>query len=129
MAFSEAERVQVRRWLGFPAIFQQAEPRLENALTSVQSIADGGSRPDNSTEVAIRGYLTTLATIESQELSLLTQMQALKADNIGIDPVRGMMGLRQIGRRYVRHLADALATSPRGDAWSAAKAADSGVSL
>ena len=42
MSFSELDRTYIRRFVGFGAIFVQAEPRLENAITAVQSTADGG---------------------------------------------------------------------------------------
>ena len=109
--WTEAERVQIRRWLGFPAIYTQAEPRLETALDAVLAIgADGGTRPDNSTQVAIQGWLTQLAAIETQWLTYLKQMQASEVAKgaVKIDALRGLAGLKQIGRMYVGHMADAL---------------------
>ncbi len=120
MAFTETERVQIRRWLGFPAIFQQADPILESAITAVQSTADGGARPDNSTELAIRGYLTELGTLETKWKDLYDQMQAFKLNNLTVDPLRGLAGIRQLGRQYVGHIADALSTKPRRDVFSGA---------
>lgn len=57
MAFSETDRTWIRRYVGYGAIFIQAEPRLENAITATQSVADGGARPDASTENNIKGLV------------------------------------------------------------------------
>lgn len=120
MAFTEAERVQIRRWLGVPAIFVQAEPRLETAITTVQAVSEGGSRPDNTTELAIRGYLAQLATIETKWQAWLDEMEAHKVDEIVIDPIRGLAGLFKIGRNYVGHIADALDHPPVRDVFTTA---------
>lgn len=63
MAYVESDRVWIRRYVGYGAIFQQAEPRLENAVTATQSAADGGSRPDSSTENNILGLVYGFAAI------------------------------------------------------------------
>lgn len=57
MAYAELDRVYLRHFVGFGAIFMQAEPRLENAITATQSVADGGARPDSSTENFIKGLI------------------------------------------------------------------------
>lgn len=121
--FAESDRVKIRRWLGFSAIFLQADPRLENAITSTQSLADGGSRPDDTTVIAIKDYLTKLTNIETQWVLLTTEggMQGGTIDELKIDPLRGLAGLKQVGRMYVGFIADALATKPHRDVFSAPK--------
>jgi len=57
MAFSETDRTWIRRYLGYSGIWLQAEPRLENAITAVQSLADNGTRPDASTENNVKGIV------------------------------------------------------------------------
>jgi hypothetical protein len=119
MAFSEADRVQIRRYLGFPAIYVTADPRLESAITAVQSVADGGSRPNNTTELAVQGYLAKLATVETRIEDLFIQMQVGTVDEVEIDAPRGLLGLRSIGRQYVGHIADTFAMKPARDVFSA----------
>lgn len=119
MAFTEADRVQLRRWLGFSSIFNATDPFFEAAITSVQSTADGGSRPDNTTELAVKGWVTELAAIETKWKDLYDQMQAYKLDELTIDPLRGLAGLFKIGRMYVGHISDALSTPPKRDVFSA----------
>lgn len=119
MAFTEADRVQLRKWLGYSALYASRDPILESAITSSQSTADGGSRPDNTTELAIKSYLTELTTLETTVKDLYEQMQAHKLDDITIDPLRGLAGLHKIGRQYVGHISDALSTPVKRDVFSA----------
>lgn len=61
--FSELDRSGIRWALGYSAIFLQADPSLENALTAVQSVADGGSRPDSNEENFCKGILYGFAAV------------------------------------------------------------------
>lgn len=120
-AWTELERAKIRHYLGFSAIFLQADPRLENAMTTVLAIADGGTRADSSTQTQIQGWITDLETVETNLKNLWNKSLALKVDVIQIDPVRGMMMLRAEGRRIVTNIATALATKPRRDVFSASQ--------
>lgn len=120
MSFAESDRVQIRRWTGRSAIFLQADPALENAITAVQSLADGGSRPDSSTELAIKSYLAELVTIESKWKALYDEVEAYKVGELVVDPARGAAVLKQFGRMYVGHISDALSTKPLRDVFSSA---------
>lgn len=119
MAFVEADRVSIRRWLGYSAMYASRDPILESAITSAQSVADGGSRPDDSTEEAIQAYLAELSTLETRWKEYYEQMLAHKVDELVVDPLRGLAGLKQIGRMYVGHLSDALSTPVKRDVFSA----------
>ena len=122
MAWSEADRATIRSYLGFPALFLQADPRLEAAMTAVLAEADHGTRPDNSTELQIRGWLTQLAAIEARLESLWDEAEALQVDELGVDPMRAMVLLRSEGRRIVGRIARALGTAPRHDVFTGAEA-------
>jgi hypothetical protein len=132
---AEQDRVQYRHFVGYGAIFMQAEPRLENAITATQSVADGGARPDSSTENYIKGlvYGTVaqigaaagvtpgpsvqnvqfampasigLLAIEAQCSSMWGFTFAAEADGEAkIDTYRGMIQLRAEGRRLCHALA------------------------
>ncbi len=119
MAFAESDRVQIRRWLGYSAMYASRDPILESAITSAQAEADGGSRPDSTTETAIKGWVSELATLETKWKDLYDQMQAYKIDETTVDPARGLATLFKIGRMYVGHLSDALSTPVRRDVFSA----------
>lgn len=118
MAWTEADRVKIRHYLGFAAIFHQADPRLESAITAVQSVADGGARPDDSTEQHIRRILADLDIVETRLKALWSQMQAAVIDELRVDAGRAAAMLRSEGRRLVHGIAAALSTSPRRDIFS-----------
>jgi hypothetical protein len=120
MAWTEADRVAIRSYLGFADLFLQADPRLESAITSVQSRTDGGTRPDGSAEAHIRRWLAQLARIETRLEEIWEEAEAGKIDELGVDAYRGMALLRSEGRRLVGRLARALATAPVADAFAPA---------
>jgi hypothetical protein len=121
VAWTESDRATLRHYLGFSALFLQADPRLELAITSVQSRSDGGTRPDDSTERLIRGWLAQLARLEKRFEELWDEAEALKLDSLGVDPYRALAMLRSEGRRVVANIARALGTSPRHDVFSEAQ--------
>lgn len=125
MSWSEADRALLRHYLGFGALFLQADSRLEAALSAVQSVADGGTRPDDSTERLIRGWLAALERIERRLRELWAEAEALKVDDLGVDPYRGLALVRSEGRRLVSNIARALGTAPRHDVFSAMAPSDS----
>ena len=116
-AWTEAQRVSVRKWLGFGNQFIQADPRLEIALDAILALADGGVRPDNSAQLAIIGYLTQLdgqpgpgqpptsSSIEGQWLAQLQMLAVGEADGeTKLDALRALTGIARIGRFYVRQI-------------------------
>lgn len=108
MAFTEAERVQIRKYLGFAAIYLQAQPLLENAITAVQSIAEGGSRPDSSTEDEIRRTLVKLQAVDTK-LDELDCLGTVSVNKIVMDPIRARLAIAMQGRVLVGRLAYQLA--------------------
>lgn len=141
--YSELDRVHVRKFLGFSAIFLQGDPRLENAVSATMSVADGGARPDSNTENAVKALLygtaaqcgpagvtlgptahnvafaiparPGLVNVKAALDGLIPISYALKADEASIDPARGAAILRRMGREMVAELADVLSTPPRFD--------------
>ncbi len=127
MAFAESDRVQIRHFLGFSAIFLQADPRLENAILSVQAVTDpGGTRPDNSTELQIKALIVDLQSIETKLKALWDQAQVSAAGKVALDVFRGRMMLCSEGRRLVNGLCRALGTHPRADIFSSASLTPAG---
>jgi len=150
MAYSEQDRTYLRHFVGYGAIFLQAEPRLENAITATQSEADGGARPDSNVENYIKGIVygsaaqagnpvtpgpttqsTTFAMPAQQGLlTLEAQIQVMwpitfvqSSDNkeAVLDVFRGIVLLRKEGRRLCHALARMLGMKGvRADVFSAA---------
>ena len=126
-AFLESDRVQIRQYLGYSGLWLQADPRLESAITNIQAISDGGTRPDNSTQVLALAIVATLQGIDTRLSRLAGQVgtTAITAGGAGggsarIDTVRETARLNSEGRKYVHRLARILDTEPRADVFSAA---------
>ncbi|SRR6266404_4020015 len=63
MAYTETDRAWIRRYMGTGAIFLQAVPLIESAVSATQSIAENGSRPDSSEENHIKGIVYGFAAV------------------------------------------------------------------
>tara|TARA_B100001123_G_scaffold393807_1_gene474067 strand:- start:2475 stop:2870 length:396 start_codon:yes stop_codon:yes gene_type:complete len=117
VAFTESDRVKIREYLGTSRLFEDYDPRVESAITAIQSTADGGAAPDDSSELRIREYLASLEAIEVQLTSLQNKYLAVTADEVRVDCQRAMAALRSEGRRWVGRLSDILDCTPRHDAF------------
>jgi hypothetical protein len=126
--FQESDRVQIRLYLGYSGTYLQADPRLESAIKNVQSIADGGTRPDSSTETLVRGIISSLQNIDTQITILASQQGAGAVGSIRVDAARETARLRMVGRQYVHRLARVFDTQPHSDIFSSAPL-DDGVSV
>jgi len=124
MAFVEADRVQIRTYLGYAGIFVQADPRLEAAIGAIQSVADGGNRPDNTTELAVKAIVVDLQSIDTQLKALWAPSLATKADDVDLDVPRARAMMCAEGRRMVNRLSVALNTKPVRDVFSSAPIGD-----
>ncbi|WP_438029006.1 hypothetical protein [Sorangium sp. So ce233] len=119
MAYTSAQRVQIRRYMGVAPNRNQRDD-LDALITATQSTADGGTMPDSETETYVVSLLTALATLQTNISNLWEQMQADSVDKLRVDPVRAMMALRSDGRRLVGDLATALDFAPKRDVFSGA---------
>lgn len=118
VAWSESEKADIRAYLGFPALFHQFEPRLENAIRSVQSVADGGVLNDGgATQERMRDVLSQLAEVDCRLRKTQIYGQALSVDgnDIKVDYIRAGIWLRMEGRRLITQLAIPLGTTPIKD--------------
>lgn len=78
MAFSEAQKVKIRLFLGFPDVFRDGNSRLESAITVI------GDRPDTQAEV--EAVLANLATADAKVNSVLSFAGIKKADEVEFFP-------------------------------------------
>lgn len=138
MAYTESDRTWIRHFGGWGAIFLQADPRLEAAISATQSIADNGTRPDSSGENLIKALIYGQAAVVGApgvtvggaaqagpfsspaqrgliqiESTIATQdvfLGASSADGgeVKINPAREMIRLRSEGRRLVNTMCLAL---------------------
>lgn len=130
-ALLEADRVQVRKYLGFADLFLQADPRLESAMSAIQATADGGTRPTSDAQLAMLGIVygwTTkngrsvrgLQDVDADISQLSAQQGAIKADEVTGDSARETLRLQMEGRMLVARLARMLDTYPRSDCFAQA---------
>ena len=129
MAFTEADRVQIRGFLGYSSQFLQADPRLESAMTNAQSLSDGGTRPNPSPSAAENQVRVIIANLQSIDTSMMNLQQfagVTKADKgeAFIDAAREDARLRALGRMWVHRLARLFDTLPISDIYSMAPEGD-----
>lgn len=116
MAFTEAERVQIRRYMCWQV--DAITIRYDALITRIQAKTEGGAMEDNSTELYVRNtILANLARIEAKLVEYLDQMQAASVGSLQIDPVRASAAVRAEGRRWVHALSRALSAKPQADAF------------
>lgn len=106
MAFTDSQKSQIRQWMGYADIFHDADPRLENAMLSVQQLPDGGAA-----EARIVAMLPKIqaAWDNFTNLDCLSNVQV---GNVKMDAIRARAWARQIGPTLVGLLSDALRCRP-----------------
>ena len=130
MAWQESDRVVIRSFLGYSDLFLQADSRLEYAMTNLQAIADGGTRPNPSPSAAEAYIRTIIAQLQTTDQNLVNLGQfagATETDGEAkVDAAREDARLRALGRMFVHRLArcfdtlpisDIYSTAPEGDEW------------
>lgn len=119
-AWSEDEMAAIRAYMGFPSLFHQQEPRLENAIKSVQSISDGGNLPSSATQDRMRLALAHLASIDAQILCLYPKLLISEVgdEKVSINAYKAIFVLEGQGRRWITQLAIPLGTRPFRDYFS-----------
>lgn len=110
MAFSEADRVEIRRYMGLSSLYLKNNSRFEDAISLIQGPADGGAMADNSTELKVKAALAEIALIELELKNSRIQFSVNKAgsDDIELSPGRGVFLLKSEARRHVRYIANTI---------------------
>jgi hypothetical protein len=108
MAFTEAQRVTVRRYLGRPP-YATWDTMLEGSLQTIGALPDA--------QAAVEDVLANLATIESEIKQLHGIALASKVEESMLNP-RRYEDLRGAGRREVQALAGLMGTEPVRDVFS-----------
>lgn len=112
MAFTDAEKAEIRLYLGWQARWAAFDGALERAVNAI------GSGPYLAEENQAREILAELRRIDA---ALVGAEKRLKARNVG--PIalnaRELGDLRDRGRTFVGRLARLLGVEPKGDAFGA----------
>lgn len=102
MAFTSAEATKVRHYLGYPQVYQYANPRLESAITVV-----GG---DSDAVTLVQGLLASIDGVWTQIQTVALVSAGVKALDKGdvelYDNNMQTKGMRDIGRMFVARLSD-----------------------
>lgn len=108
MAFTEAQRVEVRRYLGWPSRYFQVDTRLETGMNSVEMHAE--------TKASVEATLAALAVVEAAVTAAYPRLRAKQVGSIAL-PGGGEIGmLRSEGRRLTHVLAGYFGVEVRPDA-------------
>lgn len=125
MAFTTAQATKIRHYLGYPQVYQQANPRLENAILVV-----GG---DVDAVAIVQGLIADIDNVRTQIKGVALVSAGVKALDKGDVELYAdneqTRGMRSIGRSYVGELSgifgvpiatDIFGTAGyQGDGWKA----------
>lgn len=104
MAFTSAEAVKIRHYLGYPYLWQFTNPRLEDAIVKV------GENPDMVS--LIQGLLASIDDVFAKISSIALLGSGVKALDKGdvelYQDNQQTKGMANIGRIYVNRLSDAM---------------------
>lgn len=119
-AWTEQEKADIRAFMGFPSLFHQQEPRLENAINSVQSVADGGALVSTATQDRMRAALVRLNAIDASITCLYDRLLVTEVgeEQVKLNASRAIFVLEGQGRRWITQLAIPLGTQPFRDYYS-----------
>lgn len=114
MALTAAQKIDIRKYLGFPSLLKQGNPRLESALQSIDA--------DSDLETEVTAQLSALANIETKLINAL-DLAGIKSVGTG-DPefYQGAVikELRSEGRRLCSQLSMTIGVPLVGDPFSTA---------
>jgi len=108
VAFTETEKADIRRALGWPARFHQHDSRLEHAMLAMATL------PDHETQV--RELLVCVADCRTALKDSWKYLKASKVDSIQMNTLgEHIVGLRFEGRRLTGELSAILGVPRQTD--------------
>lgn len=98
MAFSAAQKVQLRKWLGYPALDRDTFSHVESTFDTIGA--------DAATQTEVEAILAQLVTIDGQQTSATATAGMKRAEEIEwYDGQARMGGIASRGRVLVQRLA------------------------
>lgn len=114
MAFTLAEKVRIRFYLGWSDRFHQFDSRLEQAMSAVEA------NPD--TETFIRdAIMVDIEDIRTKLKDAHGRLKAMKVGSINLPGQNELMLLRMEGRRHVGSLAATFGVEVRHDIFGSSR--------
>jgi hypothetical protein len=101
MAFTPAERVKIRLYMGYSAFFTNSNTSLE---TSMDQVAD------TATEDQIRAKLAILQSIDDKILETACSAIAKEIEGVKINTITSVSVLERLGRQNIHAIATMLGT-------------------
>jgi hypothetical protein len=109
MAFTNAEKTRLRRYLGFSELYRQVETRLESQLDALPT-----NNPDAETQV--RALLAKVDAVDTKIQSAgLENLDAAKVKDVVLLGAEQLRALRAQGRMLIRQIAITFDLEPRRD--------------
>ncbi len=108
MAFTDAQKAKIRRYLGYPDVFRYANTRLESAIDVV------GGRAE--VQALVEADLAALDTIDAKLSSVASSQGGLKRiDDIEFYEGQAVSQIRSDGRRMAGRLSITFGVPIEGD--------------
>lgn len=115
MALTNAQKVQIRLYLGWSARFRQTDSRLEQSFSALDMLETQG---DPDTLASVASILEALVALEPVIVDAYSRLQAIKLGAIDLNAVTEIGMLRSEGRRLVGRLASTLGVPVRHDVFA-----------
>lgn len=109
MAFTDAQKAQIRRYLGFPDVFRYANTRLESAMDVV------GGRAE--VQAQVEADLAAITAVEAKLTEALTSAGIKKVDEVEFFEAGQRKALRDEGRRMCSRLSITMGVPLAADAF------------
>lgn len=122
MAFTAAEKAQIRQVLGFSELFHDLDPRLEGQMIDL-----GTRAPDAVTR--IQNTLVALTDIDARLVVALDDLSLVKAEDITFQGEGELESLRNQGRMLIQQIAITFELVPKRDYYGSAEVLGGGVIL
>ena len=110
MAFSDADKNNIRSFLGYSGRYAQTDSVLEQAMDTIGT--------DTNAVTEIQGYITDAQAVHTNLKNLRSQFQVAAVDESRLDLAQGVTLMRQEGRRLCGIIAAKLGVRCRHDYFS-----------
>lgn len=111
MAFTEAQKVKIRYYLGWGDRFRQSDSALEQAMLAVEQNSD-------TVDFIVDELIVDLEAITESLVDARKRLKAAKVGSITLPMANEIAMLRSEGRRLANSLASTLSVETRQDVFS-----------
>lgn len=120
MAFTLAEKVDIRLYTGWSGRWHQVDSDLERAMSAIET--------EPEAETLIRGLLVSCRDIDAKMVDAHGRLKAMKVGSIDLTGGGELDELRGEGRRFSGRICSHLGVDFREDCWAGASPSNTGGS-